>query len=287
VASGALYGPFLDGKKQFATRTVLNLLQQIARVILMLLAIWWSDNALLIIFAYFFSDAVLAIAMYIWTQRFTTENSKEDPQLIKNATHFSAMDVLVRISDNVDSILLFHYLGATQVAIFSFAIAPTREIRGINKILRPLILPRFSVRSIWSIHNMMFRKFTLYFLFAITITATYIIIAPYFFSFLFPQYLEAIPYSQIFALTLLTLPVVLFEQVLVAHLQTRQLYISKVSTALIKLGLAAAVIPFYGLWGAIIINTAIHGISMATYFILYLRLARSSTMPDSSGAISE
>ena len=43
-------------------------------------------------------------------------------------------------------ILAFHYLGAVELAIYSFAIAPPEQIKGVFKFLGTLALPKFSKR---------------------------------------------------------------------------------------------------------------------------------------------
>jgi len=58
--------------------------------------------------------------------------------------------------------------------------------------------------------------------------------------------------SQILSLVLLGSPGIVFAQALLAHNKERELYVIRISVLIAKVLSLATLIPFYGLWGAII-----------------------------------
>src|SRR3989344_4610471 len=81
--------------------------------------------------------------------------------------------------------------------------------------------------------------------------AVYIALAPTFFRLLFPQYLDAVLYSQALGLVILSAPGMWMGQTLIAHMRKWELYVVNIINPLFKMGLFVALIPFFGIWGAI------------------------------------
>ncbi|MBU1159916.1 hypothetical protein KKD04_01900, partial [Patescibacteria group bacterium] len=95
-----------------------------------------------------------------------------------------------------------------------------------------------------------FHKTLILFLGMGIIAVLYIIAAPYIFKFLFPQYIESVLFSQIVILSLL-IPSTLIAETFDAHLRKKEIYIIRTTVPIIKIILLLALLPFYGIWGAI------------------------------------
>jgi O-antigen/teichoic acid export membrane protein len=114
------------------------------------------------------------------------------------------------------------------------------------------------------------KKLLKFFLVLIPIVAIYILIAPKFYQLLFPQYTDAIIYSQVFALSLLLFPKRLLGQFLTAQNEKKKLYILSTSANLTKIILLFILLPIYGIWGGIISLIAMEVISLGivSYFFM-------------------
>jgi O-antigen/teichoic acid export membrane protein len=91
----------------------------------------------------------------------------------------------------------------------------------------------------------------------------YIIAVPFIFNLLFPQYPESIPFAQALGLLFLFIPRSVYVQVLVAHKQTKALYILSTIIPIVKLPIMFIAITVLGIWGAVyalIINGALEAI---------------------------
>ena len=91
----------------------------------------------------------------------------------------------------------------------------------------------------------------MHFLVAVIATILYVLLIPYFFKLLFPQYIESIPYAQALGLLILSTPGMWLGQTLIAHMRKTELYVINTIHPIIKITLFAILIPIYGIWGVI------------------------------------
>ena len=104
------------------------------------------------------------------------------------------------------------------------------------------------------------------------VCVSYILIAPYIFKLLFPQYLASVFASQILALAILFQPKGLIETLITAHGDIKKKYATSISSNLIRVTLLAALVPFHGFMGAAIAIVISEFISSIIYFVAYKRL---------------
>ena len=199
-------------------------------------------------------------------------NTKEEPGTIAYGKHLSLMHVVSTIIKNIDKLLLFHYVGAVSLAVYSFSMAAPNQILSLFKMLRPLAMPKFSQTNIEILKKTLPLKIFKLFLIIAPFVIAYIILAPFLFKIFFPQYLDAVPYSQVFALTLFFFPTTFFGNVLNAHAKTKQQYIITFSINILKLILFLTLLPIFGIWGAIsvILITRIVRSGLNIYFFYKL-----------------
>lgn len=250
--SGALYVSFLQGKKDFRRKTTYGALQEIIPIGALIAAIFLTNNPLIVILVALTANAANALAFYYWTLRVYQPNNRTDKETISYSKHLSVMHGINRIVGPLDKILLWHFLGAAPLAIYAFAIAPVNQLNAGKKITKALSFPKLSTRSFSEIRATLFRKAAILFLLALVLVVIYIMLAPHLYALVFPQYLDAVVYSQMYAFSLLFLPVVLFSNTLIAHQRKRELYITNITSPLIKLGLMVVLLPMYGIAGLII-----------------------------------
>lgn len=253
VAAFNLYAAFLQGKKDFRRSTLYNLfvstIPPLTLLALILLGVGTSVVAL--ITAFYISTIVLSVYFHYQTIKVYRPHGGADPETTPYGMHLSLMNVLGRIASYIDKVLVFHYLGAAPLAVYSFAVAPSQYVLRLNSVFKALALPKLSERDILTLKATLPRKIGFHFLAALTATIGYILLVPYFFTFLFPQYIESIPYAQVMGLTILSAPGVWLGQTLLAHMRKRELYIINTISPLIKIGLFLTLIPTFGIWGVV------------------------------------
>jgi O-antigen/teichoic acid export membrane protein len=278
LKSAGLFDAFLTGKKDFSKKTAYGLIYDILPALALAGALFFTNNALVMVTVYFVSYAIISLFLYLLTLKTYGPKTNNDPKARGYAIHLSIMNVLGGVSSQIDRVLLFHFLGPTHLAIYSFAQAVPQQLKYLQKLVGTLSFPRFSQRSISSIAGTIWHKALIMFIVMAGMTSAYIVVAPFIFEIFFPQYLESVYYSQIFSLALLISPSVLFKQALVAHARTRALYISQISTPALKIGILALLIPFYGIMGAIIGYIAAEVINLSLGIVLFHRSVRDQNL---------
>jgi len=257
----AIFLPFMDslssyeavliGKKLFKTNTKYNILIKIIATIATAGTLYLTDNILFIVFSYFILYTTLRLIFLKITIYKTKLNDKQDTQIISYGKNLSFMDIIGIITSQLDKILIFTYLGAAELGIYAFAIAVPEQIKGIFKNIYTLALPKFAQSNYKENRRSILIKMLKLSLVVLPIIIIYILVAPYIFTWFFPQYLDSIFYSQIFSISLLTLPSIFPIAFLQSQKAQRKLYQYSTYSPTIQIVTLSILIYFFGLMGII------------------------------------
>lgn len=246
------YHSLLHGRKLFGTSTKYFSLTQIIAAAALALTAFLTDNIFVILLAYFLGSTIPRLIFFLITLKKFPANQKKDAQTITFGKHLSLINLLGIGAANLDKVLIFHYLGAVEVAIYVFATAVPDQMRMLLKNLPKLALPKFSERTTGEIKSTIFKKVLLITLIMIPVVALYFLVAPYIYKFIFPQYIESIAFSQAFALTLLLGGGGLPAAALKSQMAIKQNYILDIFSGISQaLFMVALLILGYGIWGVI------------------------------------
>ncbi|MBU1203287.1 oligosaccharide flippase family protein [Patescibacteria group bacterium] len=198
-----IYHNYLLAKKKFRQSTIYKSSSQILTTLLMIVALFVIPNIFTVILVYFFSWSVLRIYFLIKTIKKFPPNKKKEPQAISYGRHSTAINVLASFIGSIDALLLFHYFGAAELAIYSFALSPVNQFSSLFDKLPTLALPKLAVRTIYEIKQIFWRRVIFLSIIGAVISLVYIFLSPILFKIFFPEYLDSIFYSQIFSLTII------------------------------------------------------------------------------------
>lgn len=245
-----IYVSFLNGKKEFKKRTIYFTFCQILYITGLVTALYLKANLIIIIFLYFFLQAVGNLLAYrkVYSQK---RNEERDPEMSIYGKHLSLMGAMGTITANIDKLIIYHFLGPVELAIYTFALLPVDHIRTSFKIIKPLALPKFSKRSFEELKATVPKRTILLLGIIIVIILSYILIVPYFYKFLFPQYEESIFFSKVYIFSLLGILATVPGTVLVSQRQTKKLYILGAINSIMKITLLFTLTSVYGILGAI------------------------------------
>ena len=269
--SAGFYGAYLLGKKDFRRSSFYGMVNNIAPALALILTLFLTQNILIIIVVYFISGAIVSLLLYRkTTQSYKQGNQERDPELTSYGGHLSAMEVIGQITRHLDKILIFHYLGAAPLAIYAFAIAPVEQLQGGKKILSTLITPKVSGRPFEELQRSTPRKALLLTAYALLLALVYTLSAPYLYKLFFPQYLDSVFYSQIYSLTLLAVAGTIFNETLIAHKKTKELYVHRTIIPIVQIILFFILLPIFGLMGLIITHVIMRSFAslLSYYFVM-------------------
>lgn len=257
LSAYSLFSQFISGKKDFQTQAAYDSIADIIPAAVLVTTVFFFDNPIIILLSYFCAGILMNVAMYRATIRKFRPNSAVDPETLPFVKHLSLMGVLGKGAENIDKVLVFHYLGAVQLAMYAFAQTPIAQLKLLADIPVRLAIPKISERSFSELRTTLPRKTFMLVGLMFLVVLAYVIAAPFLFKILFPAYVGAVIYTQALALSLIFTPAAIFSSALTAHLKKRELYISQAILPILKIGLFVIMLPLYGIWGAIWV-TVIH-----------------------------
>lgn len=274
TTSAALAAAFLNGKKAFKITTGYYAVNNILPAAALLAVMSVSSSALHVILVYFLANLVSAVGLYWYVNHRFTPHDEHDESAITYGKHLSVMNVISNVADNLDKILAFQLLGAAPLAIYSFALALPSQSKLVTKALTTLMFPKFAERSAEELRNGMGTKTLQFFILGATMAIGYIIIAPYVFSLIYPQYTEAVFLSQVYAISFIALAASPMGLYLSAKRRIRAQYIINVVMSIFQVLAVLIGVTLAGLLGLILsrVATRLVGAVISGYFYLTDRL---------------
>ncbi len=277
IASYNLYLPLLNGEKDFMRVAwyggfVTNFVPAALLVVVALLA----PTPILLLAAYFFGNLLAAAYAYWRACRRYHRNDAHDPEMLAYGKHLSVMGVISGIAGNIDQVLLFHFGGAIDLAIYNFATALPDQTKGPVKVLDQMLQARFARREKHDIRHGMVNKMLWIFIASALFVALYQFLAPYIYLLFFPAYLNAVPYSQVYALGLLSLPFGPASSYLKAKKEIASLYATSITLSVFQILFMLVGVIGWGLWGLVVSIVSFRLLSGAFTFYIYHRSSHTS-----------
>lgn len=268
----SLYVAYLNGRKDFRTASLFSAIRSLVPVAALLGTMLLTDGLIPLVSAYFLSHALTSGALYLWTLKRYAPSREEDPTIASFSKHVSVTNVVSIAVSYLDKILVFHFLGAVQLAAYGIAFSLPAQMKIVTKTVSTLAFPKMSSVSLASLRSAIYQKALRLFLAFAAAVAVYIAAAPFIFRLIFPQYLEAVRHSQVLALGYLFSPSILFAQAFFAQKRQKEIYLNKLSAAGVRIALLLVLLPLYGLWGAVWAYVLGNAASFAITLFLFRRL---------------
>lgn len=253
IGAASLYDNFLGGKQLFAQKTWYNLVRASIPAIILILALFITNDPIILSALYFASTCLVTYWCYGDVLKRYRPHQNVDETTLAFSKHLSVMSIMTTIVSQLDRVLVFSQIGGSALAVYSFAEAGPDQVRSLGGIINSLAFPKMSQRPFRDIRKTIVRKTLIVFCIATMMTLLYILLAPFLFTTFFPRYIESVAYSQVYALAMpIALPSILFSQALVSHMKKRELYINNIASSIFRVILLVVLVHFYGIWGIII-----------------------------------
>ncbi len=248
----SLYGSLLIGQKKFRLYSVYNIIVKIIATICIAVALFLTNNIFIILFAYFFSYTITRFIFSKISLKQINTNTEKDSETIRYGKHLTVIEIINTLAAQLDKVLTFHFLGAAQLAIYSFALAAPEQIKSVLRNISSLAIPKFAENSPTEIKKTIFSKMVKFAILIALIVLIYILLAKYLFMLFFPEYMESVIYSQVFSISLITAASILPSSFLKAQKAQTELYKLNIISPTITIILIAYFVYSYGLMGLII-----------------------------------
>ncbi|HEY4489335.1 MAG TPA: oligosaccharide flippase family protein [Candidatus Paceibacterota bacterium] len=256
IQPSSLFGSFLAAKKNFRALALTGTVFAAVPALALFATMFLSTDPTAFLMAYLLGTAGAGAILTIYSFYRYRPNRVLDPEYKSLGKHFSAMNLLSTLAAQIDKIVVFHYLGAVELAVYAFATAIPEQIRGALGSVSILAMPKFTSRPFAEIRANFWQRLWLYTGGLVLIAILYAIAAPYIFDIFFPTYHEAVFLSQLYVFALIPIGGSLSITLLQAQEAKRELYIINIVTPAFQIVALIVLTATYGLIGAIIARIA-------------------------------
>jgi O-antigen/teichoic acid export membrane protein len=270
------WSAFIQAKKDFKTWFIFSAINTILAYSAIFLTLYITRSFVWVIFISMTSSFLINIILFLITLKIYKPNNIKDEENVNSyGLHLSLVSIPTLLSNQLDSILIFHLIGPVQLAIYSLATLIPEKLAGGLKFISTIALPKFAERKEDELKNTITQKTLIILVALIVCMVIYIILIPIFFPIFFPRYLESIPYTQIYSLTIVSVAVGFVQAAMMAHKRTKELYTTSITGAIIKSALMIALIFPFGIWGVLWAQILNQVIILGISLTLFKRESRS------------
>jgi len=196
------YGAYLEGKKEFRISNIFNIVSVLVYVVSILIAIVLSGEIIWLIIAYAVATFSSTIFFYFFTiYKFKPSATGDFKDTLRYGRELSLINLITPIVSQVDKIILAHFWGTAQLAVYLLALAVPVRAMSFMKNWVTLGFPKFAKKTRKEIDSVFYRRIFQGMFIGVIIAAFYILVSPYLFKYLLPQYTDGIFYSQILAIS--------------------------------------------------------------------------------------
>jgi len=267
------YGAYLVGKRDFKRQTLFSGINTFVHLGLVITAISISNHVLTLIAVYTVTNLVMTAILSWHTLRGVKKQKTDEAQkkaLVNYGSNLTVINVLGSIVGQIDKIILFNVLGPVQLAIYTFATDLPEFISGFIKEFVGIAFPKLAAQDIKEIKRTYYLRLFQCLLIGSALALVYILFAPLLFRIFFPEYLDAVWYSQLLALHLiLVCPGTYGANVLRAKKYVKTLYVGSIVPNLLRLVLYTTFGIAWGILGLIIAKI---GVQLFALFFVYIFL---------------
>jgi O-antigen/teichoic acid export membrane protein len=274
LASANLSSSFLLAKKDFARNAIyFDIVATIIPVTTLIITALLIQSSFFLVAAYFISNAVVALYLYRRIVRIYKPDARSiDSGMHSYGKHLSIMGVFGALAGSIDQVLLFHFVGPVQLAIYNFATAIPDQAKGPLKTFDSMVQARFATRTDLEIQGGAGHKIFILSIFYTVATIAYIIAAPFIYSIFFPGYIDSVFYSQIYALSILSFPLGIASSYLAVKKRVREQYIVTLSFAVFQIISMIIGVIWWGLIGVVVARVLSRTFSGLFSYILFRQL---------------
>ena len=266
------YSEYLIAIKALRSNTIYSITTRIITLIVTLCAVYnYPSFAWIIIGATLLGTVIPNLIFHLrTTRRYNVSKKPTDPSLISYAKHLSAMTALGLLAGQLDKVLIWNVIGAESLALFYIAQTIPQNITANLNTIPTLAFAKFGSKKPQKIRKTLLPKIIKYFLAICFTSVVYILLAPYLFQWLFPTYMNALPYSIALACIPIFGAFLPLKTYLTTVKATKQLYVVSIVPPAIRIIVAVMLIGSFGLWGVIwsILSEAVTRSALLLYYFL-------------------
>lgn len=251
------FGSYLEGKNEFKFASISNIISAFMYTTGSFVALLLSGEVVWLIVAYAITTFATTFYYYIRIVQKYKLPITDSPDTIKYGRELSFIGFIGPISSQLDKIILAHFWGPAQLAVYSLALAIPDRITSHMKNWISIGTQKFSTKTPSELNSVFYKRIFQGMFVGTFVSISYILVSPYLFKYLLPKYLDGVLYSQIIAISFIfALPSRYTSLLFVSQKMSRIIFINSVVQNTIRILLFTILGTIGGILGLTIANLA-------------------------------
>ena len=200
------YNVLLQSKRLFREDSLYSSSNTILRTLLLIAVLFFAPN-LIFIFLTTNGVAVLANAYFYFKtiRQFSPEMYRQSTPIDTDTEHFSRhlyfLNIFATITNNIDSLLLFHFLGPETLAVYAIARSFPNLIQTVISNISFIYFPKLVTLGLEQLKQAFWQRLAQATAIGGLISLVYISVIPFVFDTIYPKYQDATFYTQLISLS--------------------------------------------------------------------------------------
>ena len=272
-----LYSAFLSSKREFKRSFIYSTTVNLVYYAAIFTTVYLFKNATVLVFVNLAVNLAATAIAYFRTLHVYTPNDRTDKDTVPFGAHLSIMNAFSSTISQLDSVLVFHFLGPIQLAVYSFATLLPERLGSAFNFIPNAAFPKFANRTLNEIRETIVSKTFRTALAGALGAFVYILAAPFLFQLLFPRYLDVVFYTQLYSVIVIIMPAnYLVGTALQALRLKTELYVTSFVNPIMLILLQIPFLLLYGVVGMLVARIISDIISILLGIALLFRAARKS-----------
>lgn len=246
------WSAYLTGKSEFRHQFLYSQLFNIIYYGGLFLLIVTNPDTLPLVSLTYILMVIGNICAYTLVTRTHKPRDISDDEAIDYGKKLSLSNILPMIVLNIDNLIIFHFLGPTQLAVYAFASNIPERLGGIIKQISTIALPKLAKKNESELSRTIPQKTKQLFFISLISGVAYVIIAPFIFNIFFPAYTNSVIYSQVYTLVIILSITTSLPLTAIFATRSSYIYSLNISHPIYSTVLILAGVYYFGLWGALI-----------------------------------
>lgn len=257
------YGAYLSGKKEFRLNNIFSIISTAVYVAGMAAIVILNGEVFWLIVVYSLSTLGATLVFYIVTLRIFKPPATKSADALKYGRELTFIGFIGPIVSQLDKIILTHFWGATQLAVYSLALAvPDRATIAIKNLVG-IGMPKFSTKTPNELNKVFYLRIFQGMLIGALCTAAYVVLSPYLFKYLLPKYLDALLFSQLLSISFIfSMPNRYISLLMTSQKLSKLIFANSLIQNVIRVSLYVVLGIFGGILGLVIAQILNSFISM-------------------------
>ncbi len=260
-------GAFLFGRGEFKRLAYYGAVFNGITLVMLGATAWHTDSLVAIASAYGIGSISNATCLYFRARAIKKDmrrsSEKDDGDLFRFGGHLSIINAFSIAAEYADKIILFHFLGPIQLAMYSMASNIMDTGKAAIRSVVSVSLPKLSTIAIGEIRRDLIRHVVWGMGMGIILCLVYWIIIPPAIGELFPKYLPSIPYAQMLGISFIfMIPITYIAYVFHSQKMIAMLYVNGVVPNIMRIACYATAGIYWGIGGIVISRIALYALTL-------------------------